>query len=168
MNTGQRSIEERLTRLEDIEEIKQLKGRYAEFLDTGYDPEGVAGLFADDGRWVIEGVTIRGAEAIKAQCRKLAKNQPWACHNITPTVIELAEDGTHATGSFYILAFLTMRDGSGQDGAFFLPGIFKDEFVKENGRWFIQEVRSHIRQAAPWTEGWVKGEFATGFFDLKD
>lgn len=167
MDEKQRTIEERLTRLEDIEAIKTLKARYAEFLDNGYDPEGIAGLFAEDGRWIIEGVTIRGSESIKEQCRKLVKTQPWACHNITPSIIELDEDGTSASGSFYILAFLTMRDKSGQDGAFFLPGVFRDKFTKKNGRWYIQEAHSHIAQAAPWTEGWVKGDFATGFFDLK-
>lgn len=162
------TLEQRVTRLEDMEAIKKLKARYAEFLDAGYDPEGIAGLFAEDGRWIIEGVTITGTEAIKEQCRRLVHGQPWSCHNITPSIIEIDPDGTRATGSFYMLTFLTLRDTQGKDGAFFLPGIFRDTFIKKNGRWYIQEVEAHVRQAAPWTEGWVKGGFAQGFFDLKN
>lgn len=76
MDEKQYSIEERLARLEDIEAIRTLKARYAEFLDNRYDPEGIAGLFVEDGRWIIEDVTIQGSEAIKEQCRKLVKVQP--------------------------------------------------------------------------------------------
>ena len=166
MDEKQYSIEERLARLEDIEAIRTLKARYTEFLDNRYDPEGIAGLFAEDGRWIIEDVTIQGSEAIKEQCRKLVKVQPWSCHNITPSIIEVDDKGTSASGSFYVLAFLTMRDKSGQDGAFFLTGVFKDKFIKKNGRWYIQEAHSCITQSAPWTEGWVKGDFVTGFFNL--
>ena len=41
----------RLTRLEDIEEIKQLKARYCAYCDDGYDPNGIAALFTEDGIW---------------------------------------------------------------------------------------------------------------------
>ena len=41
----------RVQRLEDIEEIKQLKAAYCRFCDDGYDPDGIASLFTDDGIW---------------------------------------------------------------------------------------------------------------------
>ena len=45
----------RLTRLEDVRAIEQLKYRYAGHCDDSYDPEGIASLFIEDGRWVVDG-----------------------------------------------------------------------------------------------------------------
>jgi len=160
------SLEQRITRLEDLEKIKTVKAKYAQFLDDGFNPEGIASVFAEDGRWIIEDTVIEGTQAIKEQCRGLVKVQPWSCHNVTPSVIEIAEDGDTAVGTFYILTFLTMRDSKGNEGAYFLPGVFYDKFVKKGEDWYIQEAKADVRQAAPWTEGWVKGNFKQGFFDF--
>ena len=39
-------VDRRLTHLEDVREIEQLKYRYASFCDDGYNPDGIASLFA--------------------------------------------------------------------------------------------------------------------------
>ena len=44
-------IEARLRRLEDIEAIKQLKALYCKFCDDGYDADGIAGIFTEQGIW---------------------------------------------------------------------------------------------------------------------
>ena len=44
-------IEGRLTRLEDIEAIKQLKARYCEICDDDHNPERITSVFAEDGVW---------------------------------------------------------------------------------------------------------------------
>jgi hypothetical protein len=49
MDLTKLTLEQRLARMESIEEIKQLKARYAHHLDNGYDPQGIASLFAEDG-----------------------------------------------------------------------------------------------------------------------
>ena len=41
----------RIRYLEDIEAIKVIKARYCAYCDAGYDPEGIAALFTDDGVW---------------------------------------------------------------------------------------------------------------------
>ncbi|MBV8360284.1 MAG: nuclear transport factor 2 family protein, partial [Deltaproteobacteria bacterium] len=41
----------RTQRLEDIENIKQLKARYCAFCDDNYNPQGIASLFTEDGVW---------------------------------------------------------------------------------------------------------------------
>ena len=64
MNLTALSLEERITRLESIEEIRQLKARYAHYLDNGYDAHGIASLFAEDGEGIIAGQVIKGREAI--------------------------------------------------------------------------------------------------------
>ncbi|MEO1770371.1 nuclear transport factor 2 family protein [Candidatus Enterococcus ferrettii] len=167
MTEKERSFEERINALEAIEEIKRVKANYAQYLDNGYDPEGIASLFSSEGKWVIEGVAIQGTGAIKEQCKKLIRVQPWSCHNITPSIIDISDDGLHAEGSFYMLTFLTMRNNEGMDEAYFLSGIFKDKFIKENGKWYFEKVEAFVQQAAPWTKGWIEGGFAKGFFDIE-
>jgi hypothetical protein len=44
-------IERRLTRLEDIEAIKQLKARYCEICDDDHNPERITSVFAEDAVW---------------------------------------------------------------------------------------------------------------------
>ena len=47
-------LAERLQVLEDIEAIKRLKARYCAQCDDGYNPDGIASLFVEDGgvgRW---------------------------------------------------------------------------------------------------------------------
>ena len=166
MSQFDNDIQRRLTRLEDIQKIKDLKSKYAQFLDNGYDPDGIAGLFAEGGKWIIENKEITGKDAVKEQCRKLIKAQPWSFHNITPYDIHIDADGDHARGNFYVIALLTIRNKNGEDGAYILPGVFNDEFVKKGDQWFFSKVEAFIKQSAPWTEGWVRGGFSKGFFDL--
>ena len=40
------SMEQRIARIEDAEEIKKLKYTYAQILDEGYDPDRVAALLS--------------------------------------------------------------------------------------------------------------------------
>jgi hypothetical protein len=46
-----KTIEERLRVLEDIEEIRQLKARYAAACDDNYNADDIAALFAEDAVW---------------------------------------------------------------------------------------------------------------------
>ena len=51
-------LESRLTRLEDIEAIRQLKARYCEVCDADHDPELILTLFTEDGIWECEGIGL--------------------------------------------------------------------------------------------------------------
>ena len=44
-------LERRVRALEDIEAIKQLKYRYADACDRGYDADALADLFTEDAVW---------------------------------------------------------------------------------------------------------------------
>ena len=45
------TFEEKVERLSAIEDIKQLKARYCQLCDAGYDPDGIAAMFVEDGVW---------------------------------------------------------------------------------------------------------------------
>src|SRR5262245_54135314 len=44
-------LEQRLTRIEDIEAIKQLKARYCAIADEDHNPDKITTLFVEDGIW---------------------------------------------------------------------------------------------------------------------
>lgn len=152
------SIEERLQRLEDERAIEQLKYRYAGYCDNQYDPEGIASLFTEDGRWVVdgEGGSMVGHEEIKAHFRALSSKIPWALHYMIAPRIELADDGLSAVGYFYLLCLCTIEklEGSGND-AVVLTVNYTDQFVKQDGQWLFQELLGRTHQVSNWVEGWV-------------
>ncbi|AUT76729.1 hypothetical protein PTKU46_96170 [Paraburkholderia terrae] len=157
------SHEQRLARLEDIEAIKYLKAQYAEHLDDGYNPDGVASLFVDDGLWLIKGVggEARGKEAIRQHCRNLSSNITWALHNIVSPAVNVDDDGQRATATFYLVCFVTMApsEQSPQGEAVFIAGKYKDTLVKVDGKWYFEEITGVVQQSSPWTDGWVKNPF---------
>ena len=167
MNMTELSLEQRVARLEAIEEIKQLKARYAHYLDNGYDPQGIASLFAADGEWVIEGQAIKGREDIIRHCEKLPRVIPWSLHITTTSTVTIDADGEHASCIFYVQSTQTMNIGSEESKAYLILGVFRDKCVKIDGQWFFAEVQADIQQSALWTEGWAKSPAVSGFFKVE-
>ena len=63
------TLEERITRLEDLEAIKQLKATYCEICDDKHDPDRIVTIFAEDGIWEGKGIgTARGHAEIRKLC----------------------------------------------------------------------------------------------------
>jgi hypothetical protein len=157
------ALEARLERLEDLRAIEQLKYVYAGYCDDGYNPEGIASLFVEDGRWVVdgEGGTMTGHEEIKAHFTALATKITWAQHYMIAPKIDLAEDGQSAVGLFYLLCLCTIEavdDPAGKD-AVILTLKYTDQFVKRDGRWYFQELLGKTHQVSNWDQGWVKQQF---------
>jgi len=157
------SLEQRLERLKDREKIKELKFRYAYHLDNGYDPEKIAGLFAEDGEWIIKGVggEVRGQGAIKEHCKNLSRGISWSQHDIFAPRIELSAEGDRAVAHFNLVCLLTMRNekADSEGEAFLLAGNYTDHLVKVNGVWLFQSMTGTIEQSSPWTKGWVEAPF---------
>lgn len=153
----------RLAHLEDVRAIEQLKYTYAGFCDNGYDPEGIASLFVEDGRWVVdgEGGSMVGHDEIKAHFRALSEKITWAQHYMIAPRVEVADDGASATGWFYLLCLCTIEavdDPTGKD-AVILTVNYVDQFVKRDGRWYFQELLGRTHQVSNWDQGWVKQQF---------
>jgi hypothetical protein len=163
MEIANLSLEQRVSRLEDIEAIKYMKAKYAEYLDNGYDPEGVASLFIENGLWEIKGVggKAKGRGEIKQHCRNLSSGITWALHNIVSPAVEVDADGQRATATFYLVCFVSMApsEQSPQGEAVFIAGKYKDTLVKVDGKWLFEEITGVVQQASPWTEGWVRSPF---------
>jgi len=153
----------RLGRLEDVRAIEQLKYKYAAYCDDYYDPEGIASLFTEDGRWVVdgEGGTMTGHDEIKAHFRALSEKITWAQHYMIAPKVELSEDGQAAVGRFYLLCLCTIErtDDPAEKDAVILTLNYTDQFVKRAGTWYFQELLGSTHQVSNWDQGWVKQPF---------
>ena len=74
-------------------------------------------------------------------------------HNITNGVIEIAEDGKHATGHWHLFGAYKMLGGHG----FLEQGYYDDDYVKlEDGKWYIKTLRFKDTLVANPAKGWDK------------
>ena len=155
-------FEQRIARIEDVEAIKRLKARYAEYADNGYDGEGVASLFVEDGIW--EGNvfgTHHGREAIKKHINGFHGQILWALHFMICPVIDVADDGLSARGRWYLFEPATLAsldDPKGSD-AVVITARYDDEFVKRDGRWWFKKIGARFEQISDLDKGWVTQPF---------
>ncbi|MEI9851330.1 MAG: nuclear transport factor 2 family protein [Sphingomonas sp.] len=125
------SIEDRIRRLEDIEEVRQLVTDYAALLDAR-DMEAYADLFARDGAWIGPVVgAAHGREAILALMRaNLDPAPPGANHLVSNIVVAIDGDaGTARSRWTYVVP-----DAQGGP-SLAISGRYDDRVVREDGRW---------------------------------
>ena len=134
------SIAQRLRRLEDLEEIRQLFVDYGRHLDSG-DVQAYAELFADEGEVLLGPIgRAKGRAAIvELMTTVKARAATPSFHLVTNPVIRL--DGDRATSE--VLWTVIRPDAAGKlEVAMF--GRHYDELVRERGRWRILKRRGKM------------------------
>jgi hypothetical protein len=147
-----KDMDRELTRLADIEAIKQLKYRYAGICDDDHNPDKITSLFVEDGIW--EGGpfgTAKGHAEIRKLFQGFQKMIDFSQHNMMNPIIEV--HGDKATGEWYLMGPYRLRD-SKKD--MWLTCMYKDDYVKINGQWKHQHLRATPRLWVPHAEGWAK------------
>ena len=137
-------LEKRITRLEDIEAIKQLKASYCEICDDMHNPDRITSLFTEDAIW--EGGDFgkaEGHEAIRELFRGFQNMFSFSQHNIMNPIIEI--NGDRATGIWYIMGPWTYRESNDEK---WLAARYDDDYVKINGEWKYQHLRVAGRMIA--------------------
>jgi len=150
----------RLDRLEAVEEIRVLKARYADVCDTGYDPVGMRPFFTDDAVW-DGGPRFGRYEGVDAVCEFFAGVSSlitWALHFMIAPIVEVAEDGLTATGSWYLLEPCTIATDDGPR-AIVITGRYADQYRKEPDGWKFSEVVLDCQTISPLDEGWAQKPF---------
>eukprot|EP00935_MAST-01C_sp_MAST-1C-sp1_P000493 g493.t1 len=145
----------RVQRLEDIEEIKQLKAAYCRFCDDGYDPDGIASLFTDDGIWA-GGDTFGHAET-KEGIRKFFtgahKGIPIARHQVMNPIIEV--DGDTAKGHWLLFQPMEQK----KKGALWLAATYSDKYARTAEGWRIKHLSIDIAFFTQYDKGWANQRF---------
>lgn len=124
-------------RLEDIEDIRQLKYRYFRCIDTA-NLEELKELFTEDASVRYEGGTYlfeaQGRDKILEAISYGFHNEAIAFHHGNHPEIEIISD-TEARGTWYLRDwFLDLRRKITTDGT----ALYRDQYVKHDGRWWIQ------------------------------
>jgi ketosteroid isomerase-like protein len=125
---------ERLRRLEDAEQIRQLNLAYRRLLDAR-DLDGYGRLFADDGEWLGGTGYGQGPAGITAMLtERLPGNPappgPTSCHLVTESGVDVR--GDWATGT---ITWALIQRGDGDQPVMRLLGHYDDVYVRERGQW---------------------------------
>src|SRR6476661_8121275 len=105
---------ERLRRLEDAKQIRQLYLAYRRHLDAR-DLDAYGRLFADDGEW------LGGTPAPPG---------PTSWHLVTESGVDVRGDWATGTGTWALI-----QRGDGDQPVMRLLGHYDDVYVRERGRW---------------------------------
>jgi hypothetical protein len=150
-----KTIEDRLRALEDLEEIRNLKARYAAACDDNYNADAIAALFTEDAVWDAGALgRADGCAAIRNFFSRFAEFIPFAIHNVMNPIIEV--DSDRASGQWYLLAPATMAKGN---QAVWLAALYNDEYVRIDGRWMFERMKITSHFLTPYEEGWAKKPF---------
>jgi hypothetical protein len=127
----------RISRLEDIEAIKQLKAHYCEICDDDHDPDRIVTIFTEDGIWEGRGIgTARGHDELRALFESFRERISFSQHMVMNPRIQV--DGDRAKGTWYFFGPFTFREGN---QAKWQSTRYHEDYVKVDGEWKIQHLR---------------------------
>ena len=136
------SVESRLRRLEDIEEIRKLKSLYSHFANVGEgsgDPEKFAALFTEDCIWDLSGREIRGRPGIIERLREIEKLQYIGLHFSLNPRIEV--NGDEASGEWDLI-FPVFPPNKTQHTT--VCGFYWDRFRRTSEGWRFTYVKYRV------------------------
>jgi ketosteroid isomerase-like protein len=140
-----KSIEQRITAIEDKMAIKYVADEFSNLADTKEIDKQVL-LFTEDG--VVESVSngqpsppLKGREQLKQAFSGFLSNFHTVYHQNGQQTINL--DGDKAAAVSYCRVILVGKQ-NGKEMKTTLYTIYKDDFVKENGKWLIRHRTSNF------------------------
>ena len=150
------TLEQRVQRLEDLDQITEVTMQLARHFDNGYHADGVVSLFTDDG--VFDGGPFgryEGLGAIHGFFDTITEQITFAKHHLATRTIHLDGNETGATGQWYMWAHTIGGE------AMFLALTWDMRYRKTAGRWLISQQRLDWQFLTPYQSGWVKTPMAT-------
>lgn len=144
------TIEHRLARLEAIEEIRNLRHRYARICDTGREAERLRTVFTEDAVWdggERFGVH-RGIDAILAHAAASQQRFVWNVHYLAAPTIEVDDDLEGASGTWYLWEPCNVAAHDGTRAAVVI-GSYMDRYRRLGDEWRIAAVRLSTIAMAP-------------------
>lgn len=142
----------------ETQSIVELKHRYAELCDTGFDPNLITGLFASDPAVVWRSNlfgTHRGHAAIRAFFTSVRTQITWATHIMANPTVRLHDDGSRATGTWTLLELASMPTDARPAGeAVLMAGRYRDRFTREDGRWRFTEIHIDFERRTTLPNAW--------------
>ena len=151
------SLEARISRLEALEAIRNLKARYCQHCDQDYNADALASLFTEDAIWdagAVRGIH-KGRDAIREFFSKVPAVIPYAAHLVTNPLIDVDDGCDSARGNWRMLMPFSLNAPAGVVAAFQVAE-YDEEYLRMNGGWFFSrlKVRLHrlVLPAGEWTD----------------
>ena len=145
-------LERRITRIEDVEAIKQLKARYCEICDDDHDPDRIGDIFTEDGVWHGAGMgPAEGRAAIRELFVGFQRRISYSQHMVMNPIIEV--DRAVAHSKWYFFGAFTFHENN---EARWLAARYHEDYAKVNGTWKIKHLRvrgPHMNAA--YAKGWA-------------
>ncbi|MFF0494006.1 nuclear transport factor 2 family protein [Nocardia sp. NPDC004068] len=129
----ERSLEDKIRWVIDVEEIKMLMSKYCQGIDK-HDEEMFMSIWADDAVYVLPRGEGKGIEGVRELVRKVWQQVPRCHHHITNPVIEF--DGDTATARTDVTYYRLTSDGIHQ----LLSGGYDFVFARIDGGWRIRRM----------------------------
>ena len=153
-------LERRLAKLEATEAIRNLKMRYAAACDDQYNPHVLAEMFTEDAVW--DGQTLgmhRGRDEIRKFFETASGKIFWAFHLMLNPVISIDEDGSTATGTWFLFEPCTMPAGNQEKDSVLMMAKYNDRYRKVDGEWKFERVEITYECIANLHPGWAAQPF---------
>jgi hypothetical protein len=158
------ALEQRKTRIEDVNAIERLQGAYGYYVDRALWDD-AANLFADDGTIEIglDGVYV-GRARVREYLYALGGGRQGlpdgrlSEHLQVMPVITLGPDGLSAKARWRAI---TLTGELGRE-AFWGEGPYENEYVKEDGVWKIKTLHWYQALYVPYEGGWQTNVDPTG------
>ncbi len=145
-------LEARITRLEHLEEIKQLKALYCEICDDDHNPDRIVEIFTADGIWEGRGIgRAQGHDEIRALFQRFQAMMSFSQHMTMNPRIEV--NGDHARGTWYFFGPFTFYENN---QAKWQATRYVEDYRRVLGVWKI----AHLRIKSPgfsadYEKGWA-------------
>lgn len=150
----------RVERLEAIEAVRALIGRYATGADRRNDPAIMQPLFADDAVWEARGFgRCEGAAAIAAHLADIGRRQiTWSLHLMGAPWIELAAGASHGRCRWHLWELATMRgdDEGAPDRGHWIGGAYEAELVRTDAGWRFRHLLLELSLLSPCADDWQR------------
>lgn len=139
------SIEERLLRLEDIEDIKNLTARYSFHINKGWNGkvvnvDAMPEIFVQDAKWESKAMKVKaeGLEEIMKALKEQTVNTDFSMHSYTNPIIDV--NGDLATGN-WLFWIASIRNGGVPNEVFMSEDII---YTRTLIGWRIKQVDVHF------------------------
>ncbi len=142
------SLENRIQRLEDIEEIRTLRYTYHHYINTGRFSD-IPNLYTDDAYVELgEFTQVVGKDQIQAAFDKMPGNTTFIRQFPHNMIIDV--DGDTAESITYFEARYASADGS-----LMVAGQYFEEYARTEGVWLISMMVMKLDFAVPPDVGWA-------------
>lgn len=152
-----RSIAQRLARLEGCEAIRNIIATYAVGADQKNNPDILGPLFHEDAVWEAADVArYEGREAIAEGLAALGQSfVTWSLHYMVSPLINMDASGEAAHCRWYLWELCSMAQDGGSPADTWLGGWYDSRLSARDGRWAFDDVRLDMRLTSPADAPWT-------------